>query len=101
MLRCSWTIGNRKPLAPHALANILSTRQAASTRAMAALPGMPSAVPAEVIQNLEAATKPKERAAIINSVVPKAVTYADLLDAGKHRCTSLVFVVGAFDVGEE
>ena len=27
--------------------------------------------------------------------------FKDLLDAGEHRCTGLVFVAGAFDVGKE
>ena len=42
------------------------------------MPGMPSALPEDVKEHWEQATKPKEKAAIINAVIPKDVQYNDI-----------------------
>ena len=49
-------------------------------KALGALPGLPGSLPDEVREQFDKASKPAEKAAVINAVVPRDVKYKDQFD---------------------
>ena len=65
--------------------SVTGAQRHAFKKALQGLPGLDTTFPPEVKEQFEAARSPSQRAAVINSVVPKDATYGWKFDASKMK----------------